>query len=140
MLICRLSDDTEAKPVSPLKEHGILKGQFANIDETQDLRGAIEQADIHPQGFPARPPSQPCRVRMAAVQGERLRLRDRTIPGRHLRRPQPLATEDCRIVEVDQQRVVIQLNIRKREWKVTAPQHRGGEPLPAKRRELFDDA
>ncbi len=50
------------------------------------------------------------------------------------------AAEDERIVQIDERRVVVQLDFRKGEGKAAPPQHRCGEPLASKRRELFDDA
>ena len=76
---------------------------------------------------------------MPVVQNAGLGLRD--VPARRgdHRRPQPLAVEHRRIVEIHERGTVIQLEVGQRQRQPAAAQQRRQEPLAAEPGELFDD-
>ncbi len=76
---------------------------------------------------------------MPAIEFERLRLRHAALSRRDFRRPKPLAAERRRIVEIDERRLVVELDRGEREREAAAPQDCRRQALPAKRGELFDD-
>src|SRR5947209_119628 len=76
---------------------------------------------------------------MLLVQSARLRPRDVPLPRRYARRPQPFPAENGRLVEVDELRVVREVERRERERQAAAEKQRGREPLATEARELLDD-
>ena len=96
-----------------------------DIDERQRLCRPIEQGHVHPLRLPSRPPAQAGRVRVAAIELERLGLRFRAIASCHERRAEMLALQHRRIVEVDQLGGRIELQPRQREQLAVSIQRLG---------------
>src|SRR5947209_7926176 len=77
---------------------------------------------------------------MALVEHARLRLRQRTESRRNQRWTEPLTPQYHRLVEVDELRGLVELELRERERQLPPPEQRRGEPLAAKARELLGEA
>jgi hypothetical protein len=77
---------------------------------------------------------------MPSVEPACLRLGGVPVPGRHGGRPEALATEDGRVVEIDELDGIGQLQPGKGERQPAAAQQRGQESLSAEASKLLDDA
>ncbi len=76
---------------------------------------------------------------MSGVEPACLRLGCRSLARCNARWSQSLASEDQRVVQVDEACAIVELEVRQREWQTAPSKQRGQKPLTAKARELLDE-
>lgn len=75
---------------------------------------------------------------MPIVELPRLLLRDVSLSRGDAGRPEVLALQDLGIVQIDQGRVILQIDLREGERQPAPAQQRGQQVLASKARELLD--